>query len=174
MTIPATVDCGAMAQRVFGKLREVWEIPADEESAEEHVRRAVADGQCSADYDSRTLWLFSTADGIKAAIGRTPDRLRREMMFRWDDTQPEENEQVVFTTAPKDYDWAWTRTLLDDVGEDRRGRKVRKVAIQKAKAPMQLDRYFSGLHLAVDQEEWDKLVKYDLVKSVQRLVEVPK
>lgn len=71
---------------------------------------------------------------------------------------------IAYTTAPVDYDWFGTTTVQENVGTTNRGKIIRKVEIpSSSRADMQIGRYQSGLHLAVDQTEWDKLVGYDLV-----------
>ena len=74
-----------------------------------------------------------------------------------------ENDPIVtYTTAPADYDWFGTVTV-EVAGCDSRGRAVRKVTGPKAHVEAQRGRYGSGLHLAVDEAEWAKLVAYKLV-----------
>ncbi len=68
-----------------------------------------------------------------------------------------------YTTAPKDYDWFGTETVEDVAGRDKRGRAIRKVRGPASRVESQRGRYASGLHMAVDEPEWQKLVAYKLV-----------
>lgn len=79
---------------------------------------------------------------------------------------PHERAAFTYTTAPEDYDWSWSKTVRV-VGTDKRGRPIRLVSTEKSRVEAQRDRYASGLHMAVDDTEWEKLVKYDLVKTYQ-------
>jgi hypothetical protein len=76
-----------------------------------------------------------------------------------------EGETVTYTTAPVDYDWFGTR-FLGVVGRDKRGKEIRRVAGPSNRVEAQRARYGSGLHLAVDEAEWKKLVGYKLVEVV--------
>ncbi len=78
-------------------------------------------------------------------------------------TEPVDGETLTFTTAPIDYDWGSTRQL-DVVGKDKRGRDVRRVATPSNRVEAQRGRYGSGLHMAVDLNEWLKLVDFNLVE----------
>jgi hypothetical protein len=71
---------------------------------------------------------------------------------------------ITYTTAPRDYDWGWTRELDGCAATDKRGRPVRKVVTIEGRGELQRDRYGSGLHMAVDEVEFRKLVDYGLVK----------
>lgn len=73
----------------------------------------------------------------------------------------EADTTVTYTTAPEDYDWFGTRTV-GVAGTDRRGRPVRKVEGPAGYAEGQRARYGSGLHMAVDEAEWRKLLEYGL------------
>jgi hypothetical protein len=70
---------------------------------------------------------------------------------------------TIYTTAPKDYDWAWARELSPCVATDKRGKAIRKVVLPEERAAAQIDRYYSGLHMVVERPEFDKLVNYGLV-----------
>lgn len=70
---------------------------------------------------------------------------------------------ATYTTAPPEYDWFGTFTEAS-AGTTSQGKHVRKVRSDPAYVQSQRDRYGSGLHMAVDEVEWKKLVKYDLVK----------
>ena len=74
-------------------------------------------------------------------------------------------EAATYTTAPEDYDWFGTRTVDPAAGTSQRGRAVRKVAGPAGRVEAQRARYGSGLHLAVDEAEWCKLVEYGLCKE---------
>jgi len=76
--------------------------------------------------------------------------------------ESDEAQTITYTTAPADYDWFGTHTI-EIAGKDSRGRDVRKVSGPTSRVQAQRDRYGSGLHMAVDQTEWDKLVSYKLV-----------
>jgi len=73
-------------------------------------------------------------------------------------------ETITYTTAPTNYDWFGTHTLEENVGTTTNGKTIRKVAGPATRVEAQRGRYGSGLHLAVDENEWDKLVRYELVK----------
>lgn len=70
---------------------------------------------------------------------------------------------VIYTTAPRDYDWQFTRELDANVGIASNGKVIRKVEIETSRAEHQCQRYASGLHMAADPAEWAKLVSYKLV-----------
>lgn len=72
-------------------------------------------------------------------------------------------EVITYTTAPEDYDWFGTHTI-EVVGNDKRGKDIRKVASSDKYVESQRGRYASGNHLAVDETEWKKLVDYKLVE----------
>lgn len=74
-----------------------------------------------------------------------------------------ERRVFTYTTAPADYDWFGSKTV-SIAGHDKRGRPIRLVSSDPQHAQAQRERYMSGLHMAVDDTEWEKLVKYDLVK----------
>lgn len=71
---------------------------------------------------------------------------------------------ITYTTAPEAYDWFGTRTV--EVAGSSGGKAVRKVASDPAYVDCQRGRYRSGLHLAVAEAEWRKLVEYKLVQTV--------
>lgn len=72
--------------------------------------------------------------------------------------------QIVFTTAPVEYDYSTTIELDSCVATTKDGRKTyRKVEIDESVGVIQLHRYESGLYNAVRQSEFDKLVSYGLV-----------
>lgn len=75
------------------------------------------------------------------------------------------DETVTYTTADEAYDWFGTRTL-GVVGKDKRGKQIRRVASPSRGVEAQRGRYMSGLHLAVDDSEWKKLVDYKLVETI--------
>lgn len=77
-------------------------------------------------------------------------------------TPPHERRVFTYTTAPSDYDWFGTATVRV-VGHDKRGKPIRLVTSDPKYAQSQRERYASGLHMAVDDTEWEKLVKYNLV-----------
>ena len=79
------------------------------------------------------------------------------------DKTAREDEVVTYTTAPADYDWFGTRTLVGAAGITQRDKAVRKVAGPARYLESQRDRYRSGLHMAVDEAEWRKLVSCELV-----------
>ena len=67
---------------------------------------------------------------------------------------------VIYTTAPADYDW-WLTTAVGVAGKIG-AKTVRKVEIPIGRIEEQCARYASGLHMAVDEAEWRKLVTYQL------------
>lgn len=73
----------------------------------------------------------------------------------------EKPETVTYTTAPKDYD-SWGTHTVAVAGTTDNGKTVRKVASPPNYVEWQRDRYSSGLHMAVDETEWQKLVSYGL------------
>lgn len=71
---------------------------------------------------------------------------------------------IAYTTAERAYDWWYTKDLgAVGVTTGPCPRVVRKVDVEDARAEQQLARYCSGLHMAVDQVGYDKLVEYKLV-----------
>lgn len=69
---------------------------------------------------------------------------------------------ATYTTAPPDYDWFGTFTEAS-AGTTSQGKHVRKVRSDPQYVDSQRGRYMSGNHMAVDEVEWKKLVKYKLV-----------
>lgn len=72
----------------------------------------------------------------------------------------------IYTTAPESYDGFGTVTVREQVGTTH-GQAVRLVEVQDGYDGWQLARYGSGLHLAVSEEEWAKLVAYGLAEGPQ-------
>ncbi len=70
---------------------------------------------------------------------------------------------IIFTTAESAYDYGYVTVENDNVGKATNGKTIRKVSIPDSHVDYQVGRYQSGLHMAVDQAEWDKLVGYKLV-----------
>ncbi len=70
---------------------------------------------------------------------------------------------IIYTTAESGYDWFGTTEVEADAGKARNGKKIRKVEIEAGRAGAQCDRYASGLHMAADAAEWEKLVRFGLV-----------
>lgn len=70
----------------------------------------------------------------------------------------------IFTTAPRDYDWGFTTEVNANVGTASNGKTIREVEIPPSRVDDQVGRYQSGLHMAADAAEWQKLVDYKLVK----------
>lgn len=72
---------------------------------------------------------------------------------------------IVYTTAPGDYDYSYVEVLaIAGWTKSRLPKPIRKVSIPTEKSAVQKARYASGLHMVADQTEFDKLVAYDLVK----------
>lgn len=71
-------------------------------------------------------------------------------------------ETITYTTAPRDYDWFGTHEV-EAVAGTSGGKVVRKVSGPSERVEAQRARYDSGLHMAVDEQEWQKLVSYKLV-----------
>ena len=67
---------------------------------------------------------------------------------------------VIFTTAPKDYDYWYTQEVKAEAGKDVRGRIVREVHVDsESHAEIQRDRYYAGaIYLVADTETWNNLV----------------
>jgi hypothetical protein len=78
------------------------------------------------------------------------------------------HDTITYTTAPADYDWFGTRTVRI-AGRDKRGKTIRMVRSDPKHLQSQRDRYMSGLHMAVDETEWEKLVRYGLVTEGSEL-----
>ena len=71
---------------------------------------------------------------------------------------------TLYTTAPADYDGFGT--ITDDIaGHDKHGKQVRRVTVDPAYLNWQVMRYTSGLYMAADETEWQKLVQYQLCKQ---------
>jgi hypothetical protein len=62
-----------------------------------------------------------------------------------------------FTTAPKEYDWGWTKQMVAVSGfTDNRGRDFRMVEVaDEYHAGMQKGRYHSGMYPCFTPEEFD-------------------
>jgi len=88
-------------------------------------------------------------------------------------TPPHERRVFTYTTAPSDYDWFGSATVRV-VGHDKRGKPIRLVSSDPKYAQSQRERYMSGNHMAVDDAEWEKLVKYNLVTLTKALTANPK
>jgi hypothetical protein len=73
--------------------------------------------------------------------------------------------KTIYTTAEKAYDWWFTTEVSACVAHTKgaSSKPVRKVEIEDERVDEQVGRYQSGFHMAVDQDEWNKLVAYDLV-----------
>jgi hypothetical protein len=71
-----------------------------------------------------------------------------------------------YTTAGEEYDGFGTRTLKI-AGKTNRSKVVRLVMTPEPHVGWQRARYSSGLHLAVDIEEWRKLVAYGLAVEIE-------
>ena len=71
-------------------------------------------------------------------------------------------KKVIFTSAPREYDYWYTTQLSEDVGRTTNRQTIRKV--ETARSEGQAGRYFSGaIYMVADQGEFDKLVGYGLV-----------
>lgn len=69
-----------------------------------------------------------------------------------------------YTTAPKDYDWGWTKVLIENAGTDSRGKAFRLVEISDGyHADFQTGRYGSGNYAVLTPAEFQKQVKLKLV-----------
>lgn len=68
---------------------------------------------------------------------------------------------VTYTTAEEAYDGFGTQTA--EVVGTTRGKTIRKVTTPAQHVNWQRMRYGSGLHMAIDEAEFRKLVDYDLV-----------
>ncbi len=75
-----------------------------------------------------------------------------------------ETKEVIYTTAEAAYDYGYVKVEDANVGTASNNKTIRKVLIPTKHIVYQVSRYQSGLHMAVDQEEFDKLVKYNLVR----------
>jgi len=74
-------------------------------------------------------------------------------------------EELTVTSAPADYDFGRTWTV-STVGLDKKGREIRIVASPKGHpTAYQVGRYCSGLHLAVDLNDWEKLKSFTLQET---------
>jgi hypothetical protein len=64
-----------------------------------------------------------------------------------------------YTTAPKDYDWGWTKTLIENAGKDDRGSTIRLVEISDGyHADFQVQRYGSGNFATMTVDHFKKAV----------------
>lgn len=78
-----------------------------------------------------------------------------------------EGPVVTYTTATKDYDWLGTVELDPYVATTTGAGKpktIRKVDSPADEVENMRARYSSGLHMAVNETEWKKLVAYKLVE----------
>ncbi len=70
---------------------------------------------------------------------------------------PRQSElRVVYTTAPAAYDGFQTMTLVEVAGTDNVGRTIRKVGIRPENWEWQTQRYGSGMHPAVEEDDLRK------------------
>lgn len=69
---------------------------------------------------------------------------------------------IIYTDAPKVYDWGYTTELDPKAAINRRGDYVRKVEIDEtlANPEGQRMRYWSGMHLAFTEEEFAVELEY--------------
>lgn len=75
--------------------------------------------------------------------------------------------EITYTTAPEGYDGFGTRTI-EVVGLATDGKEIRKVETPHPHGEWQRQRYWSGNHLVADEQEYQKLVGYDLVRPLVR------
>lgn len=69
-----------------------------------------------------------------------------------------------YTTAPKDYDWGWTKVLIENAGKDSRGKVYRLVEIADGyHADFQTGRYGSGNYPSLTPAEFQKQVRLELI-----------
>ena len=73
-----------------------------------------------------------------------------------------EINEIIYTTAEADYDY-WYVRVEAIVGKASNGKVIRRVRIPSKYVEYQCGRYHSGMHMVVDQAEFDKLVAYKLV-----------
>ena len=77
---------------------------------------------------------------------------------------PEELRDVTYTTAPEDYDYTGFGTRdVGVVATTEKGVAVRKITTRPNHTGYQRGRYGSGLHMAADTKEFEKLVNYGFV-----------
>lgn len=107
----------------------------------------------------RKTYAIEKAKRIRAA-GEAPSKFP----IRSNPSPPHERRAFTYTTAPADYDWFDSSTVRV-VGHDKRGRPIRLVSSDPKHVQSQRERYMSGLHMAADDTEWEKLVKYNLVTT---------
>lgn len=70
---------------------------------------------------------------------------------------------VAVTTAPRDYDYSYTRVLRT---AEFKGKTYRVVAIPEERTHFQVPRYQSGNHLGVDWSEADKYLYPDELQEL--------
>lgn len=74
--------------------------------------------------------------------------------------EPENPLPIIYTTAPVDYDWGWTKVLADNVAVTDRGESIRKVEVEDDyHADCQYKRYCSGNYFTRTPQEFDKEVR---------------
>lgn len=78
----------------------------------------------------------------------TYTELEQELLDRLDREGALQTHRLVLTDAPEDYDWSGTRTLNPEWGKTNKGKTVR-LAYATENSEAQMDRYGSGLHVAV-------------------------
>jgi len=72
---------------------------------------------------------------------------------------------TVYTTAPAEYDYSYV-TVLEECSGHSKGaapKTYRKVSFPASRERHACGRYGSGLHPALPESEWAKLVEYGLV-----------
>jgi len=80
--------------------------------------------------------------------------------------EPQEELVYYYTTAEEDYDGFGTKTVESDVGLDSRGRPFRKVGIKPKSEKWQVQRYWSGNHRPLSEEEFSEQVSMGLIKPI--------
>lgn len=71
----------------------------------------------------------------------------------------------IYTTAEEIYDGFGTQTIRK-VGKTKRNQIVRMVETPPQHVEWQRARYASGLHLAIDQHQWEDLVACGLAEEI--------
>lgn len=83
---------------------------------------------------------------------------------------------VAYTNAPLDFDWGYTKTLIDNyavykvAGSDL---ALRKISIDgQHEANMQIGRYWSGMYITLPQERLVQLIKegYVLINELDKQI----
>lgn len=76
----------------------------------------------------------------------------------------------IYTNAPNEYDYNYTLTLFDDIAKATTGlnqNPYRVVDVPDEFAHYQCERYSSGMYNAVTEEQFNELVKFQIIQLMR-------